>query len=304
MKSEFVIGTRGSLLARSQTELVAAALRSAFGDVAFRVVTVRTSGDAIADQALHAVGGKGLFTKELEDALADRRIDLAVHSLKDLPTQFPRGLVLGAVPTREDPRDALIGPDISQLQSKKELTIGTCSLRRAAQLRRLFPHVRIVDLRGNLDTRLKKVSDAAVDAAVLAVAGLRRIGLADRISHTFAPDQMLPAPGQGALAVEIRADDPTAAELVHTIHCPRSFACVTAEREVLRRLEAGCHAPLGALAEVGDGQLRLRARVLSLDGRRCCETQVEGSLDRPTEIGGEAAARLLEAGAAEFLNGS
>ena len=302
MNRTLVVGTRASLLAGRQTDWVVQALRRCHPALTLDVVTIRTTGDAFLHRPLSAVGGRGLFTKELEDALSARKIDLAVHSLKDLPTQLPDGLTLGAIPAREDPRDALVGTTIAELRtSSRHLTIGTCSLRRQAQLRRLFPEARIVDLRGNLDTRLRKVKEKVVDGAVLALAGLKRIGREDEVAAVFEIDDILPAPGQAALAIEIRREDAELRELLQPIHCLVTDRCVTAERELLAGLDAGCHAPLAAWARIVGQTLHLKGRVLSLDGRQVVEGTHSGPADSPRDVGRRLAEDLASRGAAGII---
>jgi hydroxymethylbilane synthase len=297
------VGTRGSLLARTQTEWVLERLRAAHPELQTETVVIRTAGDVRSATAGPArLGGKGFFTKEIEDALRDGTVDLAVHSLKDLPVACPPGLTLGALPTREDPRDALVGLSGERLQAAAgSVRIGTSSLRRAAQLRRAFPGCTVVDLRGNLDTRLQKVRDGVVDGAVLAAAGLHRLGRQGEIADYFTLEQMLPAPGQGALAIEIRADDAGLRELLAPLHCFRTAAAVEAERAFLQALGGGCSLPVAALATVTEDTVQLRGRVLSLDGACCLDAQAEGPAGTAGDVGRSAAATLLARGAADIL---
>lgn len=296
------VGTRGSLLARTQTEWVLDRLRSEHPEVSFTATIIRTTGDIRTQDGPARFAGKGFFTKEIEDALLAGTIDLAVHSLKDLPIEWPAGLALGAVPGREDPRDALVGTTCERLHATAgAVRIGTSSLRRGAQLRRAFPGCAVVNLRGNLDTRLQKVRDAAVDCAVLAAAGLCRLGRQQEISDFFTLEQMLPAPGQGALALEIRADDEPLRALLARVHCPLTAAAVEAERAFMSALGGGCTLPVAALATVESGTLRLRGRVLSLDGDRCLDSQAEGPVMAPGDVGRAAAALLLARGAADII---
>ena len=296
------VGTRGSLLARTQTDWVLACLKERHPDVRFRVVVIRTSGDVHTQQMPARFAGKGFFTKEIEDALIGGSVDLAVHSLKDLPTGWPQGLTLGAVPPREDPRDALVGCTVNRLsEAPGGLRIGTSSLRRAAQLRRAFPGCNVVNLRGNLDTRLRKVSEGVVDCAVLAAAGLRRLARENEVSDYFTEDQMLPAPGQGALAVEIRSDDERLRDLLAAIHCSRSASCVAAERAFMNELGGGCQLPVAAWATVDGDVLRLSGRVLSVDGMRCLHGHVEGTLPEAEGTGKRLAGDLQDCGAGELI---
>jgi hydroxymethylbilane synthase len=296
------VGTRGSLLARTQTEWVLDRLRAEHRQVRFEAVIIRTSGDVRTQEGPARFAGKGFFTKEIEDALLAGTVDLAVHSLKDLPVDWPTGLALGAIPVREDPRDALVGARCERLQAAAgSVRIGTSSLRRAAQLRRAFPGCAVVNLRGNLDTRLQKVRDAVVDCAVLAAAGLHRLGRPEEISDFFTLEQMLPAPGQGALAIEIRADDDRLREVLAPVHCPRTATAVAAERAFMHALGGGCILPVAALATVENGALRLRGRVLTLDGARCLDSQAEGPPETPDDVGRAAASQLLAQGAADII---
>lgn len=292
------------MLARTQTDWVISQLneKGKHPDLTVEVITIRTTGDAVTDRALSQIGGKGLFTKELEDALLAGTIDLAVHSLKDLPTDFPPGMALGAIPVREDPRDALIGKTVAELQNAAAgVKIGTSSLRRIAQLRRLFPQAEMVDLRGNVDTRLRKVREGQVDAAVMALAGLRRLGRDDEVKAVFEPDQMLPAPGQGALGIEIRLGDDRLTELLEPIRSERTERCVTAERALLARLGGGCLIPVGALAGIEDGTLELVGRVISVDGRQMIAGSRTGPAERADEIGTGLAEELIAQGAGEII---
>ncbi len=271
------IGTRGSQLALVQTRTVAARL-AALGESAVMQI-IKTTGDQVTGLPLSQVGGKGLFTKELEEALLDRRIDLAVHSLKDLPTELPAGLIIAAVPEREDPRDAIIGHKLAELRHGAK--VGTSSLRRAAQLRLARPDLIIEDIRGNLDTRLRKLDEGLYDAIVLAAAGLRRLGWADRIAEILDPAVMCPAAGQGALALETRLEAPAVcATLTHA----GTLTAVRAERAFLAAVGGGCHIPIGVYAQVHDGLIHLQA----FHGTR---KQAEGS--DPEALGAELARQFL-----------
>jgi hydroxymethylbilane synthase len=300
------LGTRGSPLALWQAEEVERRLRA--GDAGLRIEReiLKTPGDRAQDEALFRIGDKGLFTKDVERALADRRIDLAVHSLKDLPTALAPGLVVGAVLAREDPRDALVsaGPWLHELP--RGARVGTSSLRRRAQLLALRPDLRIVEVRGNVATRLAKAERGECEAVVLALAGLLRLGLADRAVEVFAPERILPAVGQGALAVEVREDDARLRELVSKIdHRPTRLA-VAAERSLLARLEGGCQVPVGALAAfTAEGALELSALVADIDGERV--VRASGSARVATEadasaLGDRVAERLVAEGAREVLD--
>lgn len=288
------LGTRGSQLARWQAEWVRE--RLAAHGVRAEIVVIETRGDAEVDRPLHELEGTGFFTKEIEDALLESRIDVAVHSLKDLPTTLPAGLALGAIPTRHDPRDALVnGKSLQDLASGTR--VGTSSLRRVAQVRFLRPDVEVVPLRGNVPTRVRKVeSHDGLDAAVLAVAGLERLGLGDKGS-VLDPLDMMPAPGQGALGLEIRGDDRATRTALKPLRDAASAVAVTAERALLAALGGGCQAPVAAWV---DGK-RLYGRVTERDGASQLTASADLDPKRP-EAAGEAVARLLEReGAASLL---
>jgi hydroxymethylbilane synthase len=290
-----VIGSRGSQLALWQAHHIAACLQALGAET--RLEIIKTTGDKITDVPLAQVGGKGLFTKEIEEALLAKTIDLAVHSLKDMPTGLPAGLTLAAIPEREDPRDALIGRPWAELRAGSK--VGTSSLRRAAQLHALGRGFVIENLRGNVDTRLRKLDDGHYDAIVLAAAGLRRLGWAGRIRELIDPEIMCPAVGQGALAIETRDDDGPAQRLARQLNHAASNTAVTAERSLLATLEGGCQVPIGAYATVQGATIQLRAIVSSPDGSRVVRDRASGS--EPVALGRELGERLLAAGAREIL---
>lgn len=290
------IGSRGSQLALWQARWVQSRLTEF--DVPARIEIIRTTGDTVQDVALSKVGTKGLFTREIEEALLSGAIDLAVHSLKDLPTELPAGLTLAAIPEREDPRDALIGSRLDELP--RGAGVGTSSLRRSAQLLALRPDLRIENIRGNIDTRLRKLESGQFAAILLAAAGLRRLGWEHRITELLDPDAMCPAVGQGALAVETRDDDGPAHRLCRLLDHEPTRVAVTAERAVLAALGGGCQVPLGALAE-GSDPLRLRALVISPDGQTLIRATSETSPDRAGHAGRELGNRLLAQGARSIL---
>jgi hydroxymethylbilane synthase len=301
-----VIATRESRLALWQAQHVQSLLsaRPQVGEVTLLGMT--TQGDQILDRALHEVGGKGLFTKELEMALLDGRADLAVHSLKDVPMQLPEGFALAAILPREDPRDALVSPAYSSFEELPAgARIGTSSLRRAALLRARFPHCEVLPLRGNLDTRLAKLDRGEFDAIVLAAAGLKRLGLAERIRAVIPPIESLPAPGQGALGIEIRSDRHDIAELLLALEDRPTRLAVTAERAVSRSLGGSCRVPLAAFAtHEALGGLRLEALVASIDGERIARVIVETreeTLAAAEALGERAAAELRDQGAEAIL---
>ena len=292
-----VIASRGSQLALWQARWVQQQLAQKGHES--RIEIIKTTGDKITDVPLAQVGGKGLFTKEIEEALLDGRADLAVHSLKDLPTELPASLVLAAVPVREDPRDAIVGRKLAELA--QGATVGTSSLRRAAQLRKLRPDLHIESVRGNLDTRLRKLDEGRYSAIVLAAAGLRRLGWADRIAELLPPDVMCSAVGQGALAIETReagAGRDAAAALDHG----ETHAAVTAERGVLAALGGGCQVPIGAYAQVAGGRLRIQAVVVAPDGSELVRGQSEGSSSNAAAIGQALGEELLHRGARRILD--
>lgn len=296
MGVSLTIGSRGSQLALWQAHHIESRLQSL--GVATRLEIIKTTGDKITDVPLAQVGGKGLFTKEIEEALLDGRIDLAVHSLKDLPAVLPDGLAIAAIPERELPFDALVGLPLADL--KPGARVGTSSLRRAAQLKRLRPDLVIENIRGNLDTRLRKLDEGLYDAIVLAAAGLRRLGWGDRIAEVLTPEFMCPAVGQGALAIETRSASEAYEICGKLDHEPTRIA-VTAERAVLAALGGGCQVPIGAHAEVRDGRVRMRALIAHPDGSDVVVLVDEASVEKAEELGQGMALRLLEGGGREFL---
>ena len=263
-----------------------------------RIEIIRTTGDKITDVPLAQVGAKGLFTKEIEEALLDRRADLAVHSLKDLPTELPAGLVLAATPPREDPRDALVGRRLADLAAGAK--VGTSSLRRAAQLRKARPDLKIEAVRGNLDTRLRKLDEGQYDAIVLAAAGLRRLGWEQRIAEILPREIVCPAVGQGALAIET-ANSGDGFEACRPLDDPATRAAITAERALLAALGGGCQVPIGAHATVSGGRLHLLGVVASPDGAAFASEASEGPVADAERIGRELGEALLAAGADEIL---
>lgn len=309
------LGTRGSQLARWQSQTVADRLRQAGGPQA-ELITIKTTGDRLSEAPLSAIGGKRTFVKEIEEALLRHEIDLAVHSSKDLPAVLPDGLKLAAVLPREDPRDALVLPagrtEGAADRSFEELVarlgprprIGTGSVRRVTQLRRLIPGACFEEIRGNLDTRLRKLDAGSNDVLVLAAAGLRRLGFASRISAAVPPDICVPAPGQGIVAVEIRADDEALAGELARINDEAAALALEAERALVTALGGGCQMPLGGLARLAEhskDRLHLQAVVLSLDGRRAIRHEASGPRDAARALGEEVAAALLAQGAGELL---
>ncbi|HUA21113.1 MAG TPA: hydroxymethylbilane synthase [Bryobacteraceae bacterium] len=291
------IGSRGSQLALWQAHWIQARLES-LGERC-QLEIIHTTGDKITDVALSKVGTKGLFTKEIEEALLAGAIDLAVHSLKDMPTDLPAGLTLSAIPEREDPRDALVGRKLAELTTGAR--VGTSSLRRAAQLRALRPDLEIENIRGNLDTRLRKLDEGRYDAIVLASAGLRRLGWDNRIAELLDPEVMCPAVGQGALAVETRADSGAAFQISKRLEHAETRIAVTAERAVLASLGGGCQVPIGAHATVEGGRLHLRAIVVSPDGSQLIRKQSSGAIAEGEMLGRALGGELLAEGGREIL---
>jgi hydroxymethylbilane synthase len=289
-----VIGSRGSQLALWQARWVQARLAEL--GLESRIEIIKTTGDKVVSVPLSSVGGKGLFTKEIEDALLAREVDLAVHSLKDLPTEIPPGLQITAIPQREDPRDAMVGRRLSELREGAK--VGTSSLRRSAQLRRLRPDLQVESVRGNVDTRLRKLDEGQYESIVLAAAGLTRLGWSSRIAEFLDPEVMCPAVGQGALAVETRIGE----NACQALDDAATRAAVTAERAVLSALGGGCLTPIGAHARVEGEQLRLMAIVLSVDGAQSVRGQADGMVGDAQRIGRELGEKLLKEGAARLLD--
>lgn len=297
-----IIGTRGSKLALWQANWVKTALCQRHPHHAIELLIIKTKGDKILDVPLAKVGGKGLFVKEIEEALLDGRIDIAVHSMKDMPSLLPQGLTIGAVPRRESPLDVLISRNDHTLASlARGAAVGTSSLRRAAQLRHCRPDLRITPLRGNLDTRLKKVSDGELEAIILAAAGVRRLGLAHRIGEYLDAETMLPAVGQGALSIEVRDNDAVSGPLVAALDHRPSRVVVMAERAFLHRLEGGCQVPIAAHGTLQGDQLTLTGLVADPAGTTILKHTLSGEVQHATAIGVQLAEHLLSKGAAEIL---
>lgn len=300
------IGSRKSQLALVQTEWVQAELQKAFPDRTFEVHTMSTQGDKILDVALAKIGDKGLFTKELEVGMISGDIDFAVHSLKDLPTRLPEGLVLGCVTERENPADALV---VHEQHKDKQLAtlpegavIGTSSLRRLAQLRHHYPHLSFKDVRGNLNTRLSKLDAGEYDALILAVAGLHRLGMSDRIHQVIPAEVSLHAVGQGALGIECRGDDAEVLELLKALqHQPTADRCY-AERAFLRELEGGCQVPIGVNTVLNGNDLTLTGIVASLDGQQVVKDSIAGAASEAERLGTELAQRMRQQGAQTILD--
>ena len=295
------IGTRGSALALAQAEAVSKALTNskAVGEV--EIVPIRTSGDETSDGSPPPGGDKARFVREIERALLDGEVDLGVHSAKDLPADLPDGLEIAGVPAREDARDAYVGEVASLREVPEGARIGTSSVRRRSQLLAVRPDLRIEEMRGNVDTRLAKLADGDLDGIVLAAAGLRRLGRADEIAFELDAEEMIPAPGQGALALEARTDQTSVESLAQTITDRDGLARLEAERAVVAKLDASCHTPVGVHAVIDDGRMSLRGYCGLPDGSEWIRDEVEADASDPESLGHELAERMRSAGAAEIL---
>ncbi len=302
MKSEFIIGTRGSDLALWQANFVTSGLQKAFPDKTFEIRIIKTTGDERLDVALSKIGDKGLFTRQIETELLDGNIDLAVHSLKDLQTEQPEGLVIGAVCEREVPNDVFISKTVSSIADLPTgARVATGSLRRRSQLLNFRPDLKIEEIRGNVPTRLNRFNDSDLDGMILAYAGVHRLGLGAGVSHLIPFNIMLPAVGQGAVAIEVRDGDDAVQEVVSTLdHWPTRL-CITAERAFLRRLEGGCQVPIGAHATVEGDDLRLEGMVGSLDGKTVYRKSDSGPWSEADAIGIRLAEMLIGMGADRLL---
>ena len=302
MKKKLVIATRRSRLAMWQAEHIKEKLEALHKGLQVELLPLSTRGDELLDRRLDDAGGKGLFVKELETALADSRADLAVHSMKDVPAELPPGFSIAAIPAREDPRDVLVSKRFASLaEMPAGGTIGTSSLRRSAQIVERYPALDIRLLRGNVDTRLAKLDRGDYDAIVLAVAGLKRLGLEARATARLSADEMLPAPGQGALGIECLAAREEVVALLAPLADGSTTACVRAERAVSRALGGNCSLPLAAFAQANMDNMRLRALVASADGRRVVRCELKGDIADPLALGERAAQELRRQGASEIL---
>jgi hydroxymethylbilane synthase len=299
--SGLVIASRESALAMWQARNIQARLAQLYPGVNVTIRGMTTQGDRILDRALDKIGGKGLFVKELEDALAAGSADIAVHSMKDVPMVLPPGFAIAAITLRADPRDAFVSNEHADFASLPDGSrVGTSSLRRESQIRARFARLLVEPLRGNVQTRLKKLDDGQYAAIVLAAAGLKRLGLDDRITAVLTPEESLPAPGQGALGIECRADRGDILELMQPLHDDATAVCVRAERAVSRALSGNCQLPLGAYAQMDDDRVRLRGFVASQDGTKFVRAELTAAGD-PEALGAELAARLRALGATEIL---
>jgi hydroxymethylbilane synthase len=296
------IGTRGSQLALWQANWVKEQLLRRYPDLDVQIVTIKTTGDKILDVPLAKVGGKGLFVKEIETALIENAIDLAVHSMKDVPTDLPEGLEVVAVSEREDPRDAVIGnAGIPILDLPENAKIGTSSLRRQAQLLAARPDFAMEPLRGNVNTRLRKLREGIYDAIILAMAGVKRLGLESEVTEVLDTAVMLPAIGQGALGIESRLDDNETLQRISFLDHGATHSCVAAERSFLRRLEGGCQVPIAAYGIREEKEIHLTGLVASIDGKRTIKTSVRGPEQEAVNLGRNLAENVLEAGGRQIL---
>ncbi len=302
-KQSIIIGTRGSKLALWQAETVKGELEKVYSQLEVTIKIIKTKGDKILDVSLSKIGDKGLFTKEIELALYDNEVDIAVHSLKDLPTELPEGLIVGGMLKRAEVRDVFISKDGRKLS---EFTpndkIATSSLRRKAQLLKFNPNLTIVDIRGNVDTRIQKMNDGHCDALVMAAAGVMRLGYHDVITEILEPEIMLPAVGQGAIAIEIREDDEATQRILEKITDEETRITTLAERALLRTLEGGCQVPVGCFSEVEKNQIKLTGMVCSLDGKKLIKKSVQVQLDEASEAAIAMAQSILDEGGKDILD--
>lgn len=299
MKNKVTIATRASQLALVQAELVKSLLVTRWPGLEVELLKLSTAGDRILDRPLRNEGGKGLFVKEIEEALLDGRADFAVHSMKDVPSELPEGLSIPVILKREDARDAYVSESFPSLQDlPAKAKVGTTSLRRKLQILKLRPDLEVLDLRGNVDTRLKKLHAGEYDAILLACAGLHRLGLSSQIKEKLA---FIGAPGQGAIGIECRQNDAEALQLILDFNDPDTYACVQAERVVLKRLEGGCELPLGAYAQLESGKLRLKAFVAEPNGNKYLEDEVVGDPILALDLGEKLSQILLDQGALDIL---
>ncbi len=302
MKNKIIIGTRGSQLALWQANHIKSEIESLFPGLEVELNIIKTTGDRITDRPLAMVGGKGLFVKEIESALLNGDIDLAVHSMKDMPGELPEGLIIGAIPKRENPFDVLISKDNKKLADYEPgAKVGTSSLRRASQIKHVQPDVQIESIRGNLDTRIKKLQSGEYDAIVLAAAGLRRLGQEDVISEYLDETIMIPAVGQGALCIETRKDDADIAQIMEKLDHADTNVCVTGERAFLKQIEGSCHIPVACFAKIVDSGVELTAVVASEDGKDVIKETMTSPLNDVRKTGQALADQVLEKGGKKIL---
>jgi hydroxymethylbilane synthase len=303
MRRALRIGSRGSRLALWQAEFIKGLIKSKFPETETEISIIRTTGDKILDSPLSKIGGKGVFVKEIEEALLSDEIDIAVHSMKDLPTFLPKGLTIGAVAERHDPRDGLVsngGVKFNDLP--RGARVGTSSLRRQAQLLHLRPDLKVVPIRGNVDTRLRKLKTEGLDSIVLALAGLERMGFQNEVTESFPVDVLVPAPGQGIIAVECRENDREVNGMLSEINHKDSWISASSERAFLREISGSCQVPVGCHAMVNQGKIRLLALIASPDGKEIVREEIEGTLESPEFLGKELARRILDRGGKRILS--
>lgn len=302
MKSNICIGTRGSALALWQANHVKECIETAFPDIRVDIKTIKTTGDRITDRPLAMVGGKGLFVKEIEASLLDSSIDLAVHSMKDMPGELPEGLIIGAIPERANPFDVLISAQGELFKEYPQgAVIGTSSLRRGSQLKHLRPDLEIKSIRGNLDTRLKKLKSGEYAAIVLAAAGLERLGQVNEITEYLTETDMVPAVGQGALCIETRENDPDMENILSVLDHEPTRICVTGERAFLKKIEGSCHIPVACFGKIRDNRIIFTAVVASEDGKSFIKETIESTPEQVTEKGRELAKLVLDKGGKRIL---
>ena len=302
MKKKIRIGTRGSQLALWQANFIKTEIERLFPDCDVELDIIKTTGDKITDRPLAMIGGKGLFVKEIEAALLNNDIDLAVHSMKDMPGELPKGLIIGAIPKRENPFDVLISKNKSLLSDyKKGAKIGTSSLRRASQIKHVRPDVTIESIRGNLDTRIKKLKAGDYDAIVLAAAGLRRLGQESEITEYLDEAIMIPAVGQGALCIETRENDGDIEVIMERLNHHDTWICVTGERAFLKQIEGSCHIPVACFGKIIDNEVALTAVVASVDGKELIKEKIVSPMDKVEKNGRALADRVLEKGGKKIL---
>ena len=296
------IGTRGSQLALWQANWVKHQIQAHHPDISVELAVIKTSGDKILDVPLAKVGGKGLFVKEIEEALLAEDIHMAVHSMKDMPGEIPEGLCIAAIPVRDNPCDALIARNVTKIEDLPQgASIGTSSLRRGSQMLYLRPDLDIRPLRGNIDTRIKKLESENLDAVILAAAGMMRLGFGDQITAKIDPQTLMPAVGQGALCIEARKNDAETADLLSAIHHPDTACTVLAERAFLKRLQGGCQVPIAAYAQKQGRELTINAMVAEIDGSVMYREQMQGTADDPEKLGTAVAGRLIDRGAGDIV---
>ena len=296
MKKRIVVGTRGSALALTQTHKVIDLLKQVHPELEVEVKVIKTTGDKILNKTLSKIGGKGLFVKEIEEALYLKEVDLAVHSMKDVPNTLPEGFVLGAILQREDPRDVLISKNYRNIgEMPKRALIGTSSLRRTMQLRKLNPHLRFEPLRGNIDSRIKRAESEEFDGIILAAAGLHRMGWQKRITTYLEIEECIPAVGQGALGIEIREKDEEMHSIVSVLHHEEDAKCVLAERAYLREMNGGCHIPIGAYARIENNELSIKGFIGAETGEELFRTEIRGGASEYKALGKNLAEKIRTA---------